>query len=167
MKKLFIFFAILIFGISTVSAQVLEAGVSIEDVPKSLFGTWRVSAKLDDTNSYRTFKPQSIDFWNLTRVNDKITLTNPNSGATAEVSVKTVEGNLIVFSKKTPYDNNKVLTDTVNIRITGDKFSGINYLKLESYSFVDNHLMKTETAQYIIKGEKIAGESILTEPVSP
>ena len=71
-----------------------------------------------------------------------------------------VEGNLVVFSKKAPYDN-KVLTDTVTLRLSDNKFSGINDLTLESYSLVDNHLMKTEHAKYTIKGEKISGESIL------
>lgn len=160
MKKIFLLLLVLFFSVS-VNAAVLEAGVSIEEIPKTLFGTWRVNAKLDNTNSYSTFKPQSVDVWNLSRVDDKLILDNPYSGAKAEVSIKSVEGNLVVFSKKAPYNNNKVLTDTVNIRIDGDKFSGINYLKLESFSLVDNHLMKTETAQYIIKGEKIAGESIL------
>lgn len=160
MKKLFVLFLLLFFAVPC-HAEVLEAGVSVDMVPKMLFGTWRVEAKLDSTNSYKTFKPQGLDIWNMTRVEDKITLNNPYSGANADISVKTVEGNLVVFSKKTPYSNNKILTDTVNIRIDGDKFSGINTLKLESYSLVDNHLMKTETAQYIIKGEKIAGESII------
>ncbi len=160
MKKLLILLILLIFNL-TASAEVLQAGVSLEEIPKTLFGGWRVSAKLDSTNSYSTFKPQSLDFWNLIRENDRLILDNPYSGAHSEISVKTVEGNLIVFSKKTPYDNNKVLTDTVNLRIEGDKFSGVNFLKLESFSLIDNHLMKTETAQYIIKGEKIAGESIL------
>ena len=150
-----------------VNAQVLEAGVSIDEIPKALFGVWRVNAKLDTTNSYQTFKPQSVDIWNLSRTESVVNLENPNSGAKAEISVKTVEGNLVVFSKKTPYGSNKVLTDTVNIRIDGDRFSGVNYLKLETFSLVDNHLMKTETAQYIIKGEKIAGESIITTPLSP
>jgi len=153
----------LLFTCVSANAEVLEAGVSIEDVPKALFGTWRVNAKLDSTNSYSTFKPQSIDFWNLSRIDDRLNLNNPNSGANADVSVNTVEGNLIVFSKKASYGSNKVLTDTVHIRIEGDKFSGINSLKLESFSLVDNHLMKTETAQYIIKGEKIAGDSIIAE----
>ena len=83
------------------------------------------------------------------------------SGANSTISVKTVEGNLIVFSKKTPYDNNKVLTDIVTIRLNDDSFTGINDLKLETFSLIDNHLMKTETAKYIIKGEKISGDSIL------
>ncbi len=141
---------------------VLKAGVSVEDVPKALYGSWRVNAKLDDTNSRTTFKPQSIDFWNLSRVGDKITLDNPFSGAKADISVSTVEGNLIVFSKKLPYDNNKVLTDTVTIRLNDNTFSGINSLTLESYSLIDNHLMKTEYARYLIEGEKIAGQSVIS-----
>ena len=144
-------------------ATTLEAGVAIDHVPKALFGSWRVNAKLDKTNSPATFRPQSIDFWNLSRVNDTIKLDNPFSGANAEISVQTVEGEIIVFSKKLPYQGNKILTDTVTLRLKENEFSGINTLSLESYSLVDNHLMKTETATYQIKGEKIAGDSVLIE----
>ena len=162
MKK---FFTLIVFFIFTQSVQatVIEAGVSVEHVPKALFGSWRVNAKLDKTNSPASFRPQSIDFWNLSRVENSIKLDNPFSGANAEISVQTVEGNLIVFSKKLPYQGNKILTDTVTIRIEGNKFSGINSLKLESYSLIDNHLMKTETARYHITGEKISGESVIIE----
>jgi len=162
MKKIFIILLVFLF-VLPVNAELLEAGVAIDDVPKTLYGTWRINAKLNSTNSYKTFKPQSIDFWNLSRTTDRIYLDNPYSGANADISVKTVEGNLVVFSKKTPYGDNKILIDTVNIRIDGDKFSGVNFLKLESYSLVDNHLMKTETAEYLITGEKIAGESIIND----
>ena len=160
MKKFFILILSFLF-IQTSEATVLETGISIDKIPQTIFGSWRVNAKLDRTNSYKTFKPQSIDFWNMTRVEDNLILDNPISGANSTVSVKTVEGNLVVFSKKTPYDNNKVLTDTVTIRLNKNDFSGINELKLESFSLIDNHLMKTETATYIIKGEKIAGEAVL------
>lgn len=160
MKKVLLILFLIIFC-TAANAEVLQAGVSIEELPKTLFGSWRVSAKLDNTNSYSTFKPQSIDFWNLSRTDNKLILDNPYSGANSEISINTIEGNLVVFSKKAPYTGNKILTDTVHLRIEGDKFSGINTLKLESFSLIDNHLMKTETAQYIIKGEKIAGESII------
>lgn len=161
MKKLFTLFLIFLLG-QAVQAKVFEAGVSIEKIPKAIYGTWRVSAKLETTNAHSTFKPQSIDFWTLSRVNNTIRLHNPHSGANAEISVKTVEGNLIVFSKKADYDQNKVLTDIVTIRLGENSFSGINDLKLEQFSLIDNHLMKTQTAKYIIKGEKIAGDSVLT-----
>ncbi len=138
---------------SFTNAEVLEAGVSIEEVPKALYGGWRITAHLDTTNARSSFKPQSLDFWTLSRVGDSISLDNPMSGANSTISVKTVEGNLIVFLK-TPYDNNKVLTDIVTIRLNDNSFTGINDLKLETFSLIDNHLMKTETARYIIKGEK-------------
>ena len=141
----------------------LEAGVSVDHVPKALFGSWRVNAKLEQTNSPRTFRPQSIDFWELSRVDDTIKLNNPYSGANAEISVQTVEGKLVVFSKRLPYDGNKVLTDTVTLRLNENEFSGINTLKLESFSLIDNHLMKTETATYRITGEKISGENVLIQ----
>lgn len=161
MKKIF-FTIISLFLCSFTLAEelTLQAGVSINDVPKALFGSWRVNAKLEESNSYGTFKPQSIDFWTLSRIGDKITLSNPFSGANAEISVKTIEGNLIVFSKKAPYDN-KMLTDTITIRLSDNTFTGLNTLSLESFSLVDNHLMKTETARYTITGEKISGDSIL------
>ncbi|MCM1003672.1 MAG: hypothetical protein NC408_04950 [Candidatus Gastranaerophilales bacterium] len=160
MKKLFILFFAFFFA-CTVHAEVLEAGVSIEEVPKALYGGWRITAHLDTTNAHSSFKPQSLDFWTLSRVGDSITLDNPYSGANTTISVKTVEGNLVVFSKQTPYDNNKVLTDIVTIRLNEDSFTGINDLKLETFSLIDKHLMKTETAKYVIKGEKISGDSIL------
>lgn len=163
MKRFLLILLILVLSPIVFSEDmVLNAGVSINDIPKAFFGSWRVTAKLEDTNSYGTFKPVSTDLWNLSRVGDKITLSNPFSGANADISVKTVEGNLIVFSKKAPYDN-KVLTDTVTIRLSDNTFSGINDLRLESFSLVDNHLMKSEHAKYIIKGEKISGESVLSE----
>lgn len=161
-KRALIILLFTFFSVTNVFAEefTLKAGVSVNDIPKAFFGSWRVIAKLEDSNSYGTFKPQSIDFWTLSRVGDKVTLSNPFTGANAEVSLKTVEGNLIVFSKKAPYDN-KMLTDTITLRLSDNNFSGINTLSLESYSLVDNHLMKTETARYIIKGEKISGESVL------
>ena len=160
MKKfLTLFLAILIPVLA--NAEVLTAGVSIDEVPKALFGSWRINAVLDSSNSYGTFKPQSIDFWDMSRIGDSITLDNPFTGAKSTISLKNVEGNVIVFSKKSKYGENKLLTDTVTIRLDGNNFSGINSLSLESYSLIDNHLMKTETATYKITGEKIAGESVL------
>ncbi len=164
MKRLLL--TVLIFLISLMNVvyaddnYTLSAGVSVNQVPKTFFGTWRVTAKLEDSNSYSTFKPQSADMWNLSRVGDDITLANPFTGANAQITIRAVEGNLVIFSKKAPYDN-KMLTDTVSIRIDKNTFKGINTLVLESYSLVDGHVIKTEKARYIIQGEKIAGESII------
>ena len=164
MKKYLIGLFLLLMAVSVNASEVktLSAGISVNDVPKTLFGSWRVVAKLEDSNSYGTFKPQSADMWTLARTGDVIMLSNPFTGANAEITVKAVEGNLVVFSKKAPYDN-KMLTDTVSIRINKNNFSGINTLTLEQFSLIDGHVMKTENARYIINGEKISGENIIEE----
>lgn len=147
----------------SVDAAVLEAGVAIEEVPKPLFGTWRVLGNMESSNSYESFRGKCMDFWELSRENGVITLNNPQSGAKDEISVNLVEGNLVMFTRVVEFDNNKVLTDKVSIRLNGNKFSGLNELKLEMFSLIDGHLMSTKTARYLITGEKISGESIIYE----
>ena len=148
------------FCLNSINAEVLQAGISAEYVPKELFGIWRVEAKLENTNSAKSFRPQSLDMWHLIRKKDSITLINPYSKIDSTISIKTVENNLVIFSKKSTYDDNKLLLDTVTLRVDGNKFSGINELKLETYSSVDKRLIKTECATYLIKGEKISGDNI-------
>ena len=163
-----VLFTILLIFVTTICPSLasdsvtLSTGISVNDVPKTLYGSWRVTAKLDTTSNYGIFKPQSVDMWTLSKTGDTITLTNPFTGANAQITVKAVEGNLVVFSKKAPYDN-KMLTDTVSIRIDKNSFTGINTLTLEMFSLVDGHTLKSDNARYIIKGEKISGENILDD----
>jgi len=138
---------------------VLRAGVSIDKVPKDLFGTWRVSSKLTSTNAEEIFKPKSVDLWNLSRAGNVITLDNPFSGANASIVINTVDGRTIKFKRIGDY-NNKKLTDTVQLVLGKDSFKGINNLRLETISEVDGHIMKTEWATYSLLGEKISGETI-------
>ena len=161
MKKFLFLLLTLLLIITSTNAMVLQAEVSVNEVPKALFGTWRINARLDKTNSYEKFKAQSVDYWTLSRTTDVISLANPFTGANATISVNAVEGNLIIFTRKSTYSTNQVLTDTVSLRLDENKFSGINELKLESFSLVDNHLMNTETAVYRINGEKLSGEGIV------
>lgn len=155
MKKVLLIFAVLI-GIA-VQAETLQAGVSkVDMVPDDFFGSWRVVAQIDKQKGSVYFKPNTIDLWNLSRKGDVINLNNPFTGASASVKLDYVEGNIIRFTKVGNYDNKK-LTDTVDLKLNGDTFTGINTLKLETYSTYDNSLIKTDTALYILKGEKISG----------
>ena len=156
MKKLLFFLTLLILVTLPVLAQpeTIQTEVSTENFPDELFGSWRIIAKLDKTNNYRIFKPQSTDIWNISRVGENVILENYYTGAKAKISLKTVEGSLIVFSKINPFDN-KIFTDTVRIRLDKNHFTGVNTVVLETFSLIDNHLLKTETARYHIKGEKI------------
>lgn len=160
MLKKFILILIIFAGLS-VSAQTLKAGVSkIDNIPNSFYGSWRVQAKIDKQSGNIYFKPVTVDLWNLSRVGDVINLNNPFTGASASVKLDYVDGNLIRFSKSGEYDGNKKLTDTVDLKLDGDTFTGVNYLTLETFSVRDNSLIKKDTAIYILKGEKISGTSI-------
>ncbi len=141
-------------------SMVLKSGISLVDqVPHELIGTWHVSAKLEQANS-SVFKNSSLDIWNLSRDKNVIKLENPFSGAKADVNIDYVSGNNIKFTKIGNYDT-KRLTDVVELRLNGDKFYGTNKLKLETLSNVDGSVIKTETAIYNLRGEKISGMSVL------
>jgi len=159
MKKFFIIAFIIFAGIS-VKSEPLKTGISIESVPETFYGNWRVLAKIDKQSGDINFKPQTADFWNLSRTGDVINLNNPFTGANASVKLDYVEGNLIRFTKTGEYDGNKILTDTVDLKLSGDTFTGINYLTLETFSIYDKKLIKKDTALYILKGEKVSGTSI-------
>ena len=159
LKKIFVIL-ILIIGIPAMS-ETLKAGVSkVGSVPNSFYGSWRVVAKLDKQSGSAYFKPQAVDFWNLSRMGDVINLDNPFTGASAAVKLDYVDGNLIRFTKTGDYDGNKKLTDTVDLKLIGDKFTGVNYITLETYSVRDNSLIRKDTAIYLLAGEKISGTSI-------
>ena len=122
-------------------------------IPRTFYGTWRVvSSKIDSDSNI--FKEKSLDIWNLSRTGNVISLCNPFNGAKAEITIERVEANDIVFIKTGNYGK-KILTDKVELSIDNDSFTGTNTIKLDTYS--DGKLIKTETATYKIRGEKIAG----------
>lgn len=163
MKRIFVLIAVILLSafVYKVSAEtVLKSGVSLEKLPNAIFGTWQVNAQLDRTSNYSVFKVQTKDVWNLSRSGNVITLENPFTKAKAVVKVNQIEGNVVVFSRGSTCDN-RVLKDTVTIRIEGDKFAGYDDLVYETLSLHDGHVMKRDTAKYLLKGTKISGMSIL------
>ena len=163
MKRIFVLIVIILLSafVYKVSAEtVLKSGVSLEKLPNAIFGTWQVNAQLDRTSNYSVFKVQTKDVWNLSRSGNVITLENPFTKAKAVVKVNQIEGNVVVFSRGSTCDN-RVLKDTVTIRIEGDKFAGYDDLVYETLSLHDGHVMKRDTAKYLLKGTKISGMSIL------
>lgn len=138
----------------------LKAGVSVVDrVPKAFYGTWRVKSTLISTNSEGTFKSSNVDLWNLSKQGNVITLENPFSGAKASLTVDEANDTLIKFKKNGDYDNKK-LADIVQLNLSGDSFSGTNYIILDTISGIDKSVIKTERATYKLTGEKISGSSI-------
>ena len=159
MKKIFLILFLLVLTLvySVANAEtVLKSGVSVEHVPNAFYGSWRVEAQLEKTTNYSTFKPRSVDLWNLSRLGNVITLENPFTQAKATIEGSQVEENVIVFTKTSSYDN-KVLKDVVTIRLNGDTFAGYNDIIFETRSLIDGHVLYFDTAKYLIKGQRVSG----------
>lgn len=165
MKKLLITVLIIFLTSSiTVFAQdsiVLKAGISkINSVPKQFFGTWQVKSTLITTDSPKNFKPSSADMWNLRRSGNVIELRNPMTGAVAEIYLNDVNNNDITFSHEQKEENLR-LTDTVNLRLNGNTFTGTNELTLKQKKIYGNQYeIVTKKAKYKIEGQKVSGTSI-------
>lgn len=151
----------LLFTAFAVHAQdtVLKTGISIDKVPHEFYGTWRVSSALADTNEDGLFRENSVDLWNLSRAGNVITLVNPFSGAHASISVDEINNKTIKFRKVGAWDKGQKLTDIVEMTLSKNSFTGVNYLKLDTID-ENGHVTKSSKATYRLRGEKIAGESI-------
>ena len=148
-------------GGMVVAETTLKTGISLVDnVPDGLFGTWRVAAVLKTTDSPELFRTKSADLWNLSRNDNVMNLNNPFTGATADVSIEFVKGNVIKFTKEGT-SNDKKLIDTVEIKINGNKFTGTNCLTIKTISDKDGSILKIQKAEFVLVGEKISGMSVL------
>ena len=146
-------------NINMANAETLKAQISlVENVPSGLFGTWRVAAVLAKTDSPETFRQKSADLWNLSRNGNVMNLNNPFTGASANVAVEFVEGNVVKFTKEGGTEAQK-LTDYVELRLNGDKFTGVNRLTLKTVS--NGQVVNVQRAEYALVGEKISGMSVL------
>jgi len=140
-------------GIAVYSTT-LKGGVV--KVPDMIFGLWRVKSVQIETDSPASFKEKNVDLWNISQKGNVIYLSNPFSGASAQVEVNSSSKDEITFSKSGKYDG-KILKDTVNIKISGENFTGTDELELKTLSDVNGNVIKTEHAKYSLKGEKIGG----------
>ena len=162
LKKVLLFIFICLFssfGVFAEESYTLKAGISMVDrVPNEFYGTWRVKSSLISSNNDVIFTSGSVDLWNLSKADNVITLENPFTGARASIVVNQVEGKVIKFQKQGNYDDKK-LTDVVELKLMGDKFSGTNSLILNTVG-TDGTVTKSDRAKYSLSGEKISGASI-------
>ena len=118
----------------------------------------KVVAVLKTTDSPQVFRPKSSDLWNLSRNDSVMNLNNPFTGASADLSVEFVQGNVVRFVKEgTSGDSH--LTDSVELKLDGNKFTGVNTLTLKTIS--NGKVVKLQSAEYVLVGEKISGMSVI------
>lgn len=159
-KFLYLLFILLIFSpIAEVKAEniTLQAGVSMSDrVPRGFFGTWKITSTISYTNNKKIFNETTTDYWNLSKTDDVITLTNPVSGAEASVTVEDVKGNQIKFTHVTKHKNAK-MTETPTLTLNGENFYGTDKIVIEKYK--NGEKVSTDIVVYNIKAQKLIGNS--------
>lgn len=139
------------------NTTVIKGGVSLSNqVPKGFFGTWKVTSVQTYTNNPSLFTGKSVDYWNLSKENDVITLSNPVSGAEASVTLEEVEGNRIKFLRKQDKNDEKV-RETPILTLDGENFYGTDKIVIEKYKYGEH--IRTDIVEYKITAQRVWGSS--------
>ncbi len=155
-RALIMIFSVLTIGMPVVAETVIRGGVELSDrVPKGFFGTWKVTSVQTYTNNPMLFTERSTDYWNLSKEDDVITLSNPVSGAIASVTVKEVKNNQITFTRRKTESNENV-TETPTLTLNGENFSGTDRIVIEKYKY--GELISTDIVEYRIDAVKVSGD---------
>lgn len=155
MKRILLIF--IIFLCYFAKAQTLEGGVTLSDrVPKELFGAWKISAVCTQSTNRDYFDSTSIDIWIFSKIEDRILLTNPMSGAVASIGVNEVKGSKVKFEKKTELPD-ELSIETPVITIDGDSFEGVDRIYIKTTK--NGTLVKEDFIEYKVKGTKMSGFS--------
>lgn len=144
-------------SVNSAYAMLIEGNVSMTDrVPEEMYGSWRVEAICTRTTDKKLFESASVDIWTLTRNGDTVTLTNPLSGARADISVNDVKGKTVKFEKRSFYENEESLEIPI-LTLQGDNFTGIDKINIKT--FEKGKLIREDYVEYQVRGTKISGKS--------
>lgn len=157
-KVLFILLSLFFIFSSTAKAAVIEGSVSMSDkVPKEFFGDWKVVSVCTKSTDKELINSKSVDIWVLSRIGDTISLSNPLSGARAEITADDVKGQTVKFVKKVYFPDEESI-ETPILTLQGDNFTGVDKISIKTIQ--NGKLIKEEYVEYQVKGTKISGSGI-------
>lgn len=161
MKKiLFILLSLFFICAPYSKSAVIEGSISMSDkVPKEFFGDWKVISVCTKSTDNELLNSKSVDIWVLSRIGNRIMLSNPLSGARAEITADEVKGKTVKFEKKSIYPDEYSL-ETPILTLQGDKFTGVDKISIKT--FQNGKLVKEDYVEYQVKGTKISGVGIST-----
>jgi hypothetical protein len=137
---------------------VISGNVTMNDkVPNEFFGNWKVVSLCTKSTNKEYYGATGLDIWTLKRSGNTITLTNPLSGASADVTVNDVKGKTVKF-EKISYHPEEESIETPILTLQGDNFIGVDKIIIKT--FQDGKLIKEDYVEYKIKGTKISGSAI-------
>ena len=143
--------------------ELITGSVSLlENVPQGFFGTWKVIAVQVYSNNPFLFNSMSVEYWKLEKRNNNLILTNPESGATAAVTLDEVNNNTIKFRRTsdTPFEK---VEEIPEITLNGENFFGTDTIVINKYK--NDTFIGKEMVKFKLKGIKQSGASV-TELIS-
>ena len=155
-KRILLIFIILFCSVAR--AKTLEGGITLSDkVPKELYGAWKIYAECTQSTNRDYFDSTSVDVWIFSKIEDRILLTNPMSGATASIGVNEVKGNKVKFEKRTDLPD-ELTVETPIITINGENFEGFDRIYIKTTK--NGALVKEDYIEYKVKGTKMSNVSL-------
>jgi hypothetical protein len=137
--------------VNNTTTPVLTGIVSeVQELPQGMYGVWKVTGTLLETNSPETYLKNTNDTWVLRKDGSFVTLINPENGASATITVNEVHNDTATFTRKfVGFGQNEV--ERVTLTLDGDSFHGIDIIYMEKAFFGS---IKSYTAKYKITGER-------------
>ena len=137
--------------------MILNGGVAeVDRLPVEIYGKWAIHSTLMQAQDRDDFRESTSDMWIFSRMGDGITLTNPVTEATSTISVDEVVNNTARFSRESE-SSRKREKETVQIKIEGDRFSGIDTFVIEKYK--NGKLISQNVVKYKLQGTKVSGSN--------
>jgi len=140
---------------------VLNGGVSeVDKLPVEIFGKWAIHSTLVEAEDSSEFRESTSDVWIFSKMGDGITLTNPVTQASATISIDEVINKTARFSRESQ-SSRKNEKETVQIKIDGDRFSGVDIFVIEKYK--NGKLISQNVVKYKLQGTKVSGSNGIFE----
>ncbi len=134
--------------------MVLNGGVSeVDRLPKEIYGKWAIHSILVQAQNRDEFRESTSDMWVFSRTDDNITLTNPVTEASSTINIDEVVNKTARFSRESETSHKKE-KETVQIKIDGERFSGIDTFVIEKYK--NGELISQNVVKYKLQGTKVS-----------
>ncbi len=125
-------------------------------LPPDMYGQWTVIATLLKSNMPQAINQRIYDIWQLNQASDKVSLSNPNTGAFATITVDDVEGNTATFHHKVVMKpGRQYLVERPTVSVNGNNMVGTT---THSYIITDRNgqVKHVYTALFRINAQRLS-----------
>jgi hypothetical protein len=124
-------------------------------LPPAMYGQWSVTGEILESNAPEQFNPKLSDIWILEREGDQIVISNPATGASANISVDKVEGDTATFHRMGQPDRNMVLEESPTITVRNDVMTGV--MTNRKFKVKNGTLIPVAYVKYQLEAQRIGG----------